>query len=44
MAKRAETKTELQSPNDTARQVSVDLVIVHGDGTSTRVPGRYINL
>ena len=35
---------ELQSPNDTARQVSVDLVIVHGDGTSTRIPGRYFNL
>src|SRR5207245_8527052 len=31
---------ELQSPSDTARQVSVDLVIVHSDGTNTRIPGR----
>ena len=35
---------QLQSPSDTAQQVSVDLVIVHSDGTSTRIPGRYINL
>jgi hypothetical protein len=35
---------QLQSPNDTAQHVSVALVIVHSDGTSTRIPGRYINL
>jgi hypothetical protein len=35
---------ELQSPSDTAQQVFVDLLIVHSDGTSTRIQGRYFNL
>jgi hypothetical protein len=34
----------LQDPRDSTSPPSVDVVIVHGDGTSTQIPGRYINL
>jgi hypothetical protein len=34
----------LQSASDTAWHASVGVVIVHSDGTSTQIPGRYINL